>query len=287
MYAITGATGQLGRLVVDHLLATVPADRIVAAVRDPAKAGDLAARGVQVRQADYDRPESLGAALQGVERLLLISSNVVGQRVPQHLAVIEAATKAGVGLLAYTSVLHADRSPLGLAEEHRQTEAAIRQSGLPFTFLRNGWYTENYLMSLPAVLEHGALIGSAGQGRIAGATRTDYAQAAARVLAGDDPAGRTHELAGDEAWTLAELAAEISRQAGKNVVYQDLPQAEYEKMLLGFGLPAPMADLIADSDARAAEGALDDQGGELGKLLGRPTTPLAKAVAEAMAKLHG
>jgi len=211
MYAVTGASGQLGRLVIDAILQTTSASQVIAAVRDPEKAQDLAAKGIQVRQADYDRPETLGAAFRGVDRLLLISSSEVGRRGPQHQAAIDAANANGVKLIAYTSLLHADRSQLGLAPEHRLTEAALAASGLPTVVLRNGWYTENHLAGLAAVLQHDAVLGAAKDGRISSATRADYAAAAARVLNSDGHEGKTYELAGDSAWTLADLAAEIGR----------------------------------------------------------------------------
>lgn len=288
MIVVTGATGQLGRLVIHSLLRRVPADGIVAAVRHPDKAADLAALGVQVRQADYDRPATLVAALAGAERLLLISSSEIGKRVSQHQAVIDAARAQGVGLLAYTSLLHADTSPLGLATEHRQTEAAIAASGLPAVVLRNGWYTENYTGAIPAALAHGVLLGSAGQGRIASAARADYADAAAAVLLADaNPAGRVYELAGDQAYTLAGLAAEISRQSGKTVVYRDLPQAQYKAALEQAGLPGPVAEVISDSDAGAAQDALFDDGRQLSALIGRPTTPMAQTVAAQLEAIEG
>lgn len=284
MIVITGATGQLGRLVIDQLLAAqVPASAIVAAVRDPAKAADLAARGVQVRQADYNQPATLAAAFAGADRLLLISSSEVGQRLAQHRAVIEAAQHAGVGRLVYTSVLRADTSMLGLAAEHRDTEALIRASGLPFTLLRNGWYTENHVASVPAALAHGVVLGSAGEGRFATASRADYAAAAVAALTRDDLAGRTFELAGDSAYTLAEFAAEIARQSGKPVQYQDLPAAAFEAALTGFGLPQGLAAMLADSDVAASHGALFDDGHQLSALIGRPTTPLAQTLAAALA----
>ena len=238
MIVVTGATGQLGRLVIRTLLQKVPAGDIVAAVRSPEKAADLAALGVAVRRADHTQPDSLAAAFAGADKLLLISSSEVGQRVPQHRAVIDAAKRAGVKLIAYTSLLRADTSPLGLAAEHKQTEALLRASGLPFVLLRNGWYTENYAASAPAALARGAVLGSAGRGRIASAARADYAAAAAAVLTLDGQAGRVYELAGDASYTLAELAAEIARQSGKAVEYRDLPEAEYRAALIGFGLPA-------------------------------------------------
>ncbi len=284
MIAVTGASGQLGRLVMEGLLARVPAENIVAAVRNPSKVADLAARGVVVRTADYARPETLDAAFAGVDRLLLISSSEVGGRVPQHRNVIEAAGRAGVGLVAYTSILHADTTPLGLGAEHRETEALLRASGLPHVLLRNGWYTENYLASLPAALQHGAFAGSAGDGRIASAARADYAAAAVAVLTGEGHAGKVYELAGDTAYTLAELAAEVSRQTGRQIGYTNLPQAEYRAMLVTVGLPVPIADMLADSDAGAARGGLFDDSRQLSALIGRPTTPLSALVEKALKK---
>jgi NAD(P)H dehydrogenase (quinone) len=282
MIIVTGATGQLGRLVIANLLKTTPAAQIVAAVRDVAKAADLAAQGVQVRRADYTEPASLDAAFQGATKVLLISSNDLGQRVAQHRNVIDAAARAKVALLAYTSVLHADRSALALAAEHRATEDAVRASGLNYTLLRNGWYVENYTGSLGGAIAHGALAGAAGEGRIAAAARSEYAEAAAVVLASTKPVEQVYELAGDSAFTLAELAAEVSRQTGKPLPFHNLPQQEYLGMLLGLGLPAPLAELLADSDAQAAKGALDDNSGTLGKLIGHPTISLAAAVKAAL-----
>jgi len=283
MIAITGATGQLGRLVIQNLLNTVPASQIVAAVRNRAKAAELAALGVQVRQADYAQPATLEAAFQGVTKLLLISSSEVGQRAAQHAAVIAAAQKAGVKLLAYTSILHADTSPLGLAVEHKATEAALRASGLPHVLLRNGWYTENYTASVPAALQYGAVLGSAKDGRIASAARADYAAAAAAALTQDGQAGKVYELAGDTAYTLAELAAEIVKQSGKPVVYSDLPEAAYAAALVQAGLPEGFAALLADSDVGASQGALYDDSHQLSHLIGRPTTPLADGVRATLA----
>ncbi|WP_002634129.1 SDR family oxidoreductase [Myxococcus hansupus] len=282
MILVTAATGKLGRLVVSGLLEKVPAKDIAVAVRDPNKASDLAARGVQVRQADYSKPETLGPALQGVDTVLLISSSEVGQRTRQHQAVVDAAKKAGVRLLAYTSILHADTSGLALAVEHKATEEAIRASGLPFVFLRNGWYTENYTENLAPALAHGAIIGSSGEGRVAAATRADYAAAAVAVLTSKGHENKVYELAGDTAFTATELAAEVSRQSGKSVLYKDLPQADYAGALIGVGVPAPFAEVLADSDAGAARGELNDSSGDLRRLIGRPTTPLAPSVAAAV-----
>jgi NAD(P)H dehydrogenase (quinone) len=279
MIVVTGATGQLGRLVIASLLKKIPAAGIVAAVRNVEKAQDLAALGVQVRQADYNRPESWDAALQGAGKVLLISSSEIGQRVAQHRNVIDAARRAGVKLLAYTSVLHADTSVLGLAGEHRETETSIRASGVPFVLLRNGWYTENYAMGIPTALSLSAVYGCAGDGRISSAARADYAEAAATVLTTDNQAGKLYELAGDSAYTLSEFAAEISRQAGRAIGYVNLPEAEYRKALLGAGLPEFLAELLANSDTGVSKGALFDDGRQLSKLIGRPTTPLAEVVA--------
>lgn len=282
MVVITGASGQLGRLVIEALLKKLPASEIIAAVRKPESVANFAARGVQVRIADYDKPETLTSAFAGAEKLLLISANEIGRRLPQHAAVIDAAKAAGVKLLAYTSLLHADSSQLGLAAEHKATEALIRSSGLPFVLLRNGWYTENYLASLPAVLAHGAVIGCAGDGRISCAPRADYAEAAAAVLAGGNHSGRVYELAGDDSFTLAEYAAEIARQSGKPILYKNLSQADYVAALITAGLPAPFAELIADSDTGASKDELFDSSAQLSALIGRPTTSLAGLIKAAL-----
>ena len=283
MIVVTGASGQLGRLVIEALLKKLPAGEIIAAVRNPARVADLAARGIQVRQADYEQPASLAAAFKGADKLLLISSSEVGRRVPQHRAVIDAAKATGVGLLAYTSILRADTSPLPLATEHKETESLIRASGVPAVFLRNGWYTENYLAALPTVLQYGALLGSAAEGRIASASRADYAEAAAAVLTSDNQAGRVYELAGDDSYTLTELAQAIAKQSGKAVAYQNLPEAEYKAALLGAGLPDFVAALLAESDVGASKGGLFDDGHQLSKLIDRPTTPLAAMIERQLA----
>jgi NAD(P)H dehydrogenase (quinone) len=283
MIVVTGATGQLGRLVIDNLLRTEPAPSIIAAVRNPAKAADLAARGVQVRQADYTQPDSLAKAFAGADKLLLISSSEIGQRATQHRAVIDAAVRCGVQLVAYTSLLHADKSPLGLAREHQQTEAMLKACGLPHVLLRNGWYTENYTASVPAALAHGVLLGCAGDGRIASAARADYAAAAAAAMTLPGQAGRVYELAGDSAYTLAELAAEIARRSGKAVAYNNLSQAGYCAALVGVGLPPVIAEMLSDSDAGASKGGLFDDSRQLSALIGRPTTTMAQTVATCIA----
>jgi NAD(P)H dehydrogenase (quinone) len=279
MIAITGATGQLGRLVVGHLKRKAAAADLVAVVRSRAKAADL---GIAVREADYSKAESLEPALAGVETLLLISGNEMGQRAVQHRNVIQAARRAGVKRIIYTSLLHAATSPLDLAEEHRATEADLKASGIPHTILRNGWNTENYTNSIPGALAGGAFVGSAGDGRISSAPRSDYAEAAAAVLTGGGHDGKTYELAGDVAWTLADLAAEISRQAGKAIPYRNLPQADYASLLSGFGVPEGFAKAIAGWDVAASRGALFDDGRQLSRLIGRPTGSLAAAVSVAL-----
>ena len=284
MIVVTGATGQLGKLVVEELLKAVPASQIVAAVRDPQKAQDFAAKGIAVRQADYARPESLTAAFAGAEKVLLISSSEVGQRVAQHQAVIDVTRAAGVKLLVYTSILNADSSNLLLSQEHKATEAYLRASGVPFTLLRNGWYAENHTGSLATAVEHGAVLGAAEDGRFATATRADYAAAAAAVLTGKDHENKVYELGGDEPYTLAELSAEVARQTGKPVAYKNLAQAEYAKALTGFGLPEGLAGAIADADAGASRGELDTQSHDLRKLIGRSTTSMPQAVAAALAR---
>jgi NAD(P)H dehydrogenase (quinone) len=281
MIAVTGATGHLGRLVVENLLERgVEPGQVVALVRRPEKAGDLAALGVQVRHADYSRPETLGPALQGVEKLLLVSSSEVGKRAEQHRNVVEAARSAGVKLLAYTSILKADTSAMRLAAEHKASEEGIRASDIPFVFLRNGWYLENYTGNLAPALEHGALVGSAEEGRVSAATRADFAAAAATVLTGTGHENRVYELGGDESFTLAELAGIIAEASGRPVEYRDLPEEAYVGVLAGLGLPEPFARVLADSDRGIARGELFTDSGDLRSLIGRsPTTPRAAVTA--------
>lgn len=278
MIALTGATGQLGQFVVEALLKTVPAKEIVAIVRNPAKAEALSKQGLIVRQGDYNDQAALTQALAGVEKLLLISSSEVGQRTAQHRNVINAAKAAGVKFIAYTSLLHADTSPLGLHVEHVETEKLLAESGIPFALLRNGWYSENYLASAPAALAHGVFIGAAGEGKIASATRADYAAAAARVISEEGHAGKVYELAGDKAWTLSDLAALLSEASGKKVVYQNLSEADFAAALKGAGLPDGLAEMLADSDIGASKGGLFDDSQTLSKLIGRPTTSIADSV---------
>ncbi|MFF8614013.1 SDR family oxidoreductase [Streptomyces sp. NPDC015350] len=280
---VTGATGALGRLVVEELLAIVPASRIAAVVRDAEKAAPLAGRGVELRVADYDRPETLKDAFRAGDRVLLISGSEVGRRVPQHTAVIEAAKEAGVAQLAYTGILGGPDADFRLADEHRATERLILDSGLPHTFLRNGWYTENYTANLAPVLAHGAVVANAGEGRIASATRADYAAAAAAVLTGEGHIGAAYELSGDVAWSLAEYAAEIARATGKEIAYRNVPATEHREILVGAGVPEFFAEILVDVDEAIGRGRLAGTSGDLARLIGRPTTPLAETVAEAVA----
>lgn len=284
MLGVTGSTGHLGRLVIRSLLDRgVAAGEIVALARDPRKAGDFAARGVQVRRADYNAPDSLPVALAGVDRLLLISGNELGQRVTQHSAVVEAARQAGVTFIAYTSIPKADTNAMLLAREHRATESLIRESGIPFSFLRNSWYLELYTDNLSSTIEHGVLLGAAEDGQVSAATRADLAAAAASVLAGPNYENRIFELGGDEAFTLAELARMISEVSGRAVEYRNLPEEAYLQALVGVGLPEEFARIYADSDRGIARGELRVETGDLGHLIGRPTTTAREAIAAALA----
>ncbi|MGW1180574.1 SDR family oxidoreductase [Streptomyces drozdowiczii] len=279
---VTGATGALGRLVVEHLLTTVPASEVAAVVRDKEKAAGLAAKGVESRIADYDRPETLAGAFRSGDRVLLISGNAVGSRIPQHTAVIDAAKAAGVTQLAYTGILGGPDADFTLADEHRATEQLILDSGLPYTFLRNGWYTENQTENLAPVLAHGAVVGSAGEGRIAYASRDDYAAAAAAVLTGEGHLNRAYELSGDTALSYADYAAVVAKATGKEIVHNDVPAAVHQEILTGAGLPEGFAAILVDVDQAVRRGRLAGTSGDLSRLIGRPTTPVADTVAAAL-----
>lgn len=280
MYVVTGATGQLGRLVLEGLLAAVPASEVAVAVRSAGRAADLAERGVDVRVVDYDRPETLAGAFAAGDRVLLISGSEVGRRIPQHRAVVEAAKAAGVALLAYTSIPGA--ATFRLADEHKATEELILASGLPYAFLRNGWYTENYLGDAAGTVERGAVVGSAGDGRVATAPRRDYADAAVAVLLQGGEQNRAYELSGDAAWSLPELAAELAQASGKPVAHRNVTPAEHLDVLLGAGLPQGFAEALVDVDAGIARGELAGTPGDLARLIGRPTVPLAESVRAAL-----
>lgn len=273
--AISAATGQLGRLAIAALKAR--GAKPVALARDPSKAADL---GVEARAFDYTKPDP--AALKGVQTLVLISSNDFNDRAGQHRNAIAAAKAAGVKRVIYTSILKGDQNPMILAQDHIATEAAIRDAGIPATILRNGWYTENYTGSLAAALQHGAIIGAAGTGRVNSAARKDYAEAIAVTALDDAHGGKTYELAGDTAHTGADFAAAVAKAAGKPVAYVPMSQADYAKALTGFGLPDGFAQILADCDARAGEGALADDSHTLSRLIGRPTTPIAETIAAAL-----
>ncbi|GAA2021207.1 SDR family oxidoreductase [Terrabacter terrae] len=280
---VTGASGHLGRLVVEALLERgTPAADVLATARTRESVSDLAARGVEVRRADYDDPASLDGAFAGVDRLLLVSGSEVGRRTTQHANVIEAAKRAGVGFVAYTSITRADTSDLVLAEEHRATEELLAASGLPHALLRNSWYLENYTGQLPVFLEHGVVLGAAGAGRVSAATRADYAEAAAVVLAGEGHDGAVYELGGDTAFTMAELASTVGRVARREVAYADLSVADYTAALVGAGLPEGYAAVLADGDRGLAEGQLFTDSGDLSRLIGRPTTTLEDALRAAL-----
>lgn len=275
--AVTAAGGKLGRLVVEALLAA--GERPVAIVRDPQKVADLAARGADVRQASYDDPAALDAALVGVDRVLLISGNEFGSRIAQHTNVIRAAERAGVELLAYTSIPRADSNPMLLAAEHRGTEEVLATAAVPTVLLRNSWYWENYDGAVANAAESGVLHGAMATGRVSGAARADYAEAAARVLTGAGHEGRVYELGGDEALTGADLAAAVTEAKGSTVRYADLAEADYVAALRAAGLDDQYAAVLADADARIGEGLLEVNTGDLTKLLGRPATSASTVFA--------
>lgn len=284
MIVITGATGRYGPLVIDSLLQRGAAsNEITAAVRDLQKAASLAARGIQVRRADYDDPELLAEVFAGADKVLLVSSDGPTEvRVRHHRNAVSAAKQAGIGLLIYTSLVNAAESPLSLGTTHRRTEGLIAESGLPSVVLRNGWYTENYTAQLPGAVERGVIVGAAGNGRIASAARADLAEAAAVVLLSDGHTGRVYELTGEEAWSLPELAAETAKQSGKDVVYNDMAPEQYGAILASVGLPDFMVELLVDAEVQISKGALATTTGDLAALLGRSTTPLADRVAAAL-----
>jgi NAD(P)H dehydrogenase (quinone) len=278
---VTGATGHLGRHVVEQLLEKVPADQITAVVRDKEKAADFAARGVKLAVADYNTPETFDGLFTAGDRVLLISGNEFDKgRVGQHTVVLDAAKAAGVALFVYTSA----PGPLtaALADDHRGTEQAILDSGVPYALLRNGWYNENYTEQLAPVLEYRAVTQAAGEGRIASASRADYAAAAVAVLTGEGHENKTYELSGDIAWGFAEYAAELSRQTGQEIVYNAVPADVYTGILTGAGLPEPFAAILAGVDVSIEKGELAVTTGDLSRLAGRPTTPIAESIKAAL-----
>ena len=278
--AVTGSTGQLGQIVVEQLKKRVPAENIVALARDIEKAAVL---DVEVREFDYNNAENLAGSLKGIDHLLLISGTDFGSRVEQHTNVVNAAKKAGVKWIVYTSLLRSETTSLNLAPEHIATEKVLKESGMAYTLLRHGWYSENYTASIPGALSGGAYLGSAKEGKISSAARADYAEAAAIILCDETHKGKTYELAGDEAYTLSGLAEEITKQSGKNIPYNDIPEQEYVNILKNIGLPEVFADALANWDVSASKGDLFDESQQLSKLLGRPTTPIAESVKLALA----
>lgn len=277
---ITGATGQLGQLVVSYLTKMVDSSQVVALVRNVDKASGL---GVESRYFDYNEPEKMDASLEGIDRLLLISGSDIGERARQHTNVIHAAKNAGISWIVYTSILHADTTSINLADEHLATEGVLKTSGMVYTILRNGWYTENYTGSIDGALAGGAFMGSAEEGEISSASRADYAEAAAVALSNENHKGKLYELAGDKSYTLTNLAAEISKQTGKSVPYNNLPEDEYATILKSFGLPEMFAAAIANWDVSASKGDLFDDSKQLSTLISRPTTPMADTVKAALA----
>lgn len=283
--AITGATGQLGNLVIEQLLQLTAAQNIVALVRNIDKAEHFKAQGIELREFDYDRPETLVPALSGVDKLLLISANEIGRRTPQHQAVIDAAKVAGVPYLAYTSLLRADTSPLSLAQEHRETEKLIQDSGITYTFLRNNWYSENYLAGVAHTIEIGTLFGAAQDGRISSASRIDYAEAAAKVLTSTGHDNKTYELAGSESFSLSDLATLIGQAANKDIIYQNLSAKEYTQGLIQAGLPTGLVEVIVDADIQSIQGAMYSDSKDLDQLIGRKTTSIQDAIKAALKPL--
>ncbi len=275
--AVTGATGQLGRLVLEKLK-NENVD-VVALARNTEKAQDL---GVEVRAFDYDQPEQMEDALAGVDRLLLVSSNDIGKRLQHHESVIHAAKKAGVSQLVFTSLVNVDHSTLNLAGEYIDSEKSLQASGVPFTILRNAWYTENYTSSAANAVAGGAFIGSAGDGKISAASREDLAEAAVAVLLGSDHEGKVYELAGDQAFTLKDLAAAISEVTGKDIPYRNLSEGEYKDALVSHNVPEGFAAMIASWDVSASKGDLYSEDKTLSQLIGRPTTPLVDSVKAAL-----
>jgi NAD(P)H dehydrogenase (quinone) len=278
---VTGATGHLGRHVVEQLLEKVPADQVTAVVRSPEKAADFAERGVRIAVADYNAPETFHGLFAAGDKVLLVSGNEYDKgRVRQHQVVIDAAKAAGVALLAYTSAPASLKA--ALADDHRATEEALVASGVPYVLLRNGWYHENYTENLGPVLEHGAVVQAAGEGRVSSASRADYAAAAVAVLTGEGHENKAYELGGDEAWSFAEYAAELSRQTGKEIAYNPVSVEDYKAILAGAGVPGFLADVFAGVDESIEKGELVVSTGDLSRLAGRPTTPLAEAISVAL-----
>ena len=278
MIAVTGANGKLGKQVIMKLLSFYPAEKIVGLARNPQDAGDLIKLGVQIKQADYDKPETVSAALFGIKKLLLISAVIPSERFRQHKSVIDAARQAGVSLIAYTSQLRADTSAFSLAKSHRETESYIKQSGMVYTILRNGWYIENHTENLNKALQHGVLLGSSGKGRFSSATRGDYAEAAAVVLTQAGHSGKVYELAGSDAYTMSELASQLSELSGKKIDYLNLSYYDLKQVLLSVNIPEMIADVVIEADKLSQEGELFSDSNDLSILLGRKTLSIQQVI---------
>ena len=282
-YIVTATSGHLGRLIVEALLARGAApDSIVATARNVDKLSALAALGVRTAVLDYSKPETVTAVVEPGDVLMLVSGSEVGQRVPQHTAVIAAAQAAGVGRIVYTSAPKATTSALLLAPEHKATEEFLIASGVPFTILRNGWYTENYTGEIEKARQSGEIVASVGDGRVASASRADYADAAAAAILDDSLAGQTFELSGDHAWDFAELAATIGTLIGSPVTFRNLAPAEHAELLTSFGLDTGTVGFVVGLDANIRDGLLGETSGDLARLIGRPTTPLAEGLAASL-----
>ena len=282
MNVITGATGQLGRLVIRSLLARVPATEVAAVVRNPAKAVDMARQGVNVRVASYDDAAALEDVFERDDKVLLISGSEIGHRVAQHRAVIAAARAAHVARFVYTGALGGPLADFQLAEEHQDTEQAILESGLVYTLLRNGWYHENYTARLPQILAAGTVVHNAGLGRIGTAARADYAEAAAAVLVGSGHENKSYELNGDQAWSFPEFAEMVSERSGREVTAVDVPAGEHVRIMVETGVPLAVAELMADVDEAIKRGLLEGRGEDLSWLIGRPTVTVGQAIEDAL-----
>lgn len=280
-YLVTGASGQLGRQAVAHLATIVDPAQIIALVRSAAAEADYAAQGIATRRGDYEDRASLVAAFAGVDRLLFISSSAIGSRISQHANVVEAAKAAGVGFIAYTSLLGAAARAMLIGQEHVATETMLADSGIAHTLIRNGWYSENLMISLPQALATGQIFGASGDGRFSPAARADYAAAAAVILKGGHDR-QTLELGGDESFTMDEFAETVSALSGKPVRFVNIPQEALADGMVQAGLPAPVAAVLADADARAAQGLLFTQSADLSRILGRPTRSYRDMLAEAI-----
>lgn len=283
MILVTGASGKLGKLAIASLIQRgIKPDEIIATVREPEKAYYLIEMGVNIRYADYDYPETFSNIMSEVDSVVLISSSQLGKRVKQHMTVIDAAKKASIKHIVYTSLLHADSSSLGIAKEHVETEQAIYGSGIPYTILRNGWYSENYTDQIKSSFSQGVIMGCAGSGRLSTASRADYAEAIATVLTSKHHEGKIYELAGDQSFTLSEYASNLSFLSGKQISYQNFSKEVYRDTLIHYGLPEDIAELLSDSEYGASKGELYESSQTLSKLIDRDTTPIQKSIKDAL-----